>query len=381
MAEESDLQEKTEQPSAKRLREAKEKGQVARSKDLNAALMLIGASAAFLLFGAYMGQHLLQMMQHALQFDANELVNFNVTIGRLLRYICHGLLSVLPLMLCILLLTLLAPTLLGGWAFSTESFQPQFSRLSLLKGFKKMFSLNGLTEMGKAFLKFVLISVVTVLILRWQVPSLMALIEQPLPHAIANGLSHVGWSFLIISSSLLLIAAIDVPWQLHVHNKRLKMSIQEVKDEYKETEGKPEVKSQIRRTQQEIAQRRMMSEVPKADVILTNPTHFAVAIRYNQQGKRAPVVIAKGKDLIALQIARVAKANKVPHLTAPPLTRALYFSTDINAEVPRGLYVAVAQVLAYIYQLKDKDHYDNQPDFLNNLPIPDELKRNAEEER
>ncbi len=186
-------------------------------------------------------------------------------------------------------------------------------------------------------------------------------------------------AFLIICSSLLLIAGLDVPYQLYEHNKQLKMTKQELRDEYKETEGKPEVKQQIRRAQQDIARRRMMSDVPKATVILTNPTHYAVAIQYQQAGNRAPVVVAKGKNLIAFHINRIAKAHEIPLISIPPLARALYFSTDINAEIPRGLYMAVAQVLAYVFNLRDKTYYDSQPDFLQHLPIPSELQRDAQE--
>jgi flagellar biosynthetic protein FlhB len=179
---------------------------------------------------------------------------------------------------------------------------------------------------------------------------------------------------------LILIAAVDVPFQLYEHSKAMKMTKQELRDEYKETEGKPEIKSAIRRAQQEIARRRMMSEVPKADVILTNPTHYAVAISYKKKGNKAPVVVAKGKDLIAFQISKIAKTHKIPIISVPPLARAVFFSTKLNAEIPRGLYVAVAQVLAYVFQLKDRQRYDYKPEILQNVPIPPELVREAEEE-
>jgi flagellar biosynthetic protein FlhB len=270
---------------------------------------------------------------------------------------------------------------MGGWVFSIESLQPKFSRLSLIKGLKRMISLKGLVEMTKSLLKFILIGAIAILVLKGQFSSLMALSNYPLNAALNTGLHIVTKSFLIISGGLILIAVIDVPYQLHEHKKQLKMTKQELKDEYKETEGKPEVKSHIRRTQQEIARRRMMADVPKATVILTNPTHYAVALSYQKNGNSAPQVIAKGKDLIALQINRIALSHGIPQLSIPPLARALYFSTELNAEIPRGLYVAVAQVLAYIFQLNDKASYDKQPEILQNLPIPDELRRDAEENR
>jgi flagellar biosynthetic protein FlhB len=260
-----------------------------------------------------------------------------------------------------------------------KSMQPKFSRLSLLKGLKRMISLKGLVEMVKALFKFLLVAIVAILVLKGQIPALLSVASFPLTNALSSGLELVTWSFLMISASLILIAAVDVPFQLYEHKKQLKMTKQELKDEFKETEGKPEVKSQIRRTQQEIARRRMMSEVPKANVVLTNPTHYAVAICYQQQGNRAPIVVAKGRDLIALHINRIAQSHQIPILSVPPLARALYYSTDLNTEIPRGLYVAVAQVLAYIFQLRDKANYDKKPEFLQNLPIPDELKRDVEE--
>ncbi|KTC86404.1 flagellar biosynthesis protein FlhB [Legionella brunensis] len=378
MAEEEQSQEKTEQPSPKRLKEAREKGQVARSKDFNATLLLLFSGGGIFLFGHYLAEQFMQMMRQAFDFDSTILRTPLLLVERLYFLVREGFWAILPLLLVILVLSICAPLLMGGWVFSLEVLQPKFSRLSVLKGLKRIFSLKGFVEMVKALVKFLLVAAVAIVVLKWQIPFLLSLADFSLATAISSGLGAVAQSFLIISASLILIAAVDVPFQWHEHNKQLKMSKQELKDEYKETEGKPEVKSHIRKAQQEMARKRMMSEVPKADVVLTNPTHYAVALSYKKNGNRAPVVIAKGKDLIALQINKVALANKVPLLTVPPLTRAIYFSTELNAEIPRGLYVAVAQVLAYIFQLKDKQNYDKNPDFLQSLPIPDELKR-AEE--
>lgn len=378
MADDDKAQEKTEQPSAKRLRESREKGQVARSKDLNAALILLFTAGGILLFGQHIARQMLGMMHEAFIFNQETLITVNDMMRQIRPLIITSFFAVLPLLIIVLLLSFLAPLAMGGWVFSTEALQPKFSRLSPLKGLARMFSLKGLAEMIKALLKFILISAVSIVVLKKQIAPLLALADFPLAAAIGDGLSLIAWAFLFISASLLLIAAIDVPLQWYEHNKQLKMTKQDLVDEYKETEGKPEVKSQIRRAQQEIAKRRMMSEVPKADVVLTNPTHYAVAISYAQNGNRAPVVVAKGKDLIALQINKVAKAHKIPMISVPPLARAVYFSTDLNAEIPRGLYVAVAQVLAYIFQLKNKDYYDREPSILRDLPIPDDLRRDEE---
>ncbi|CDZ78563.1 Flagellar biosynthetic protein FlhB [Legionella massiliensis] len=379
MAEEEQAQEKTEEPSLKRLKEAREKGQVARSKDFNATMILLSSGACFVLFGQYMSAELMSMMRQAFDFDSSVLTLPSFALKKLSYLFPLGFKAVFPLLLMILLLSVFSSLLMGGWVFSVESLQPKFSRLSLVKGLKRMVSLKGLVEMVKSMLKFFLIAVVAVLVLKSKLPALIALTGYPLAAALSSGLSIVTQSFLLISGALILIAAIDVPFQLYEHKKQLKMTKQELKDEYKETEGKPEVKSQIRRMQQEISRRRMMAEVPKASVILTNPTHYAVALSYQKKGNRAPVVVAKGKDLVAFQINRIALNHGIPQLSVPPLARALYFSTELNAEIPRGLYVAVAQVLAYIFQLKDKATYDRKPEILQDLPIPDDLRRDAEE--
>ncbi|STX48045.1 flagellar biosynthetic protein FlhB [Legionella hackeliae] len=330
MADEEQSQEKTEQPSPKRIKEAREKGQVARSKDFNATLLLLFSGGGIFIFGHYVAEQLMQMMRQAFDFDSLVLRTPVVLLERLYTVIGEGFWAILPLLLVILVLSICAPLLMGGWVFSLEVLQPKLSRLSPLKGVKRMFSLKGFVEMAKALLKFLLVAIVAIAVLRWKIPFLLSLADFSLSNAIASGLSTVAQCFLIISASLIVIAAVDVPFQWHEHNKQLKMTKQELKDEYKETEGKPEVKSHIRKMQQEIARKRMMSEVPKADVVLTNPTHYAVAINYKQQGNRAPMVVAKGKDLIALQINRVAQASNVPLLTVPALTRAIYFQPNLT---------------------------------------------------
>nr|HAT8712661.1 flagellar biosynthesis protein FlhB [Legionella jordanis] len=379
MADEEQSQERTEQPSAKRLREAKEKGQVARSKDLNATLILLFSGIGFFVFGHYLSQQFMQIMRQAFEFNSEDLRAPWLLLAKLFLLMQDGFWVLFPFLMLLFILTLFAPIFMGGWVFSTQALLPKFSRLSLLKGLKRMFSLKGAVEMTKAFLKFSLVAVVAVFLLKLEIPSLLKLTHFSIEVAITHGLGLVMWAFIVLSASLILIAAVDVPFQWYEQRKQLKMTKQEVKDEYKETEGKPEVKSHIRQAQQEIAKRRMMSEVPKADVVLTNPTHYAVALSYKRNSQKAPIVVAKGKDLIALQINRVAQANRVPLLEVPALTRAIYFSTRLNREIPRGLYVAVAQVLAYIFQLRDKQHYEKRPEFLQKVPIPEELKRDAEE--
>ncbi|WP_367605691.1 flagellar biosynthesis protein FlhB [Legionella sp. W05-934-2] len=379
MAEEDLSQEKTEQPSPKRLKEAREKGQVARSKDFNALIILTFAGIGFWVSSDYLGSQLESMMRQAFSFVPDDIKTPYHTINLLSSVVKTGLIAVLPILIVIFILSLIAPIMMGGWVFSTESLKPQASRMNPIKGFKRMISLKGFMELAKALAKFVIIATVAILVLNYQLAEFMALAGMSIESAISKGLITVLQSFIMIASSIIIIAAIDVPFQIYEHQKQLKMTKQEMKDEFKETEGKPEVKAQIRRTQQAIAQRRMMSEVPKATVVLTNPTHYAIAIRYDQEGDRAPYIVAKGKDMMALQIGKIAKEHEVPLLRIPNLARAIYFSTDIDEEIPHGLYMAVAQVLAYILQVGKEVTEDEIPDRLKDLPIPDHLKQDAKE--
>jgi len=379
MAEEEQSQEKTEQPSPKRLKEARDKGQVARSKDLNSLVILTLAGIGFWVSSGFIGRQLEYMMRRAFSFVPDDIKTPDHTIALLAAIVQIGVAAILPILLVIFILSLAAPILMGGWVFSTESIKPQASRMNPIKGFKRMVSLKGLMELAKSFAKFVLIASVAILVLKVQLGHFMSLAGMSLQPAIAKGLITVIQSFIVSASSIIIIAAIDVPFQIYEHQKQLKMTKQEMKDEFKETEGKPEVKAQIRKTQQAIAQRRMMSEVPQATVVLTNPTHYSVAIKYDQEGERAPYLVAKGKDVMALQIGRIAKDNKVPLLRIPTLARAIYFSTEVDDEIPQGLYVAVAQVLAYIYHLDDEVTDDEIPDRLKDLPIPDDLKQDSKE--
>jgi len=379
MAEEQ-AQEKTEEPSAKRLREAREKGQVARSRDFNATLILLFTALGFLMFGQHLAGYLIIMMRQSFEFNSDVLLTNSIILEHFYFLSQYGVKSVLPILIVIFLLSLAAPIVIGGWIFSREALSPKMSRLNPLQGLKRMISIKGLVEMVKAFLKFLLVGGVSILVLKKEIPLLLALGNTSLETAISDGAYILIQSFALISASLIVISLIDVPFQLYEHHKALKMTKQELRDEYKDTEGKPEVKGAIRRAQQEIARRRMMAEVPKADVVLTNPTHYAVAISYKNKKRKAPVVVAKGKDLIAFQISNEAQKNNVPIICVPPLARAIYFSTKLNKEIPKGLYIAEAQVLAYIFHLSNKQKYDHKPSLLQNVPIPPELRHEEEEE-
>ncbi len=372
MAENEDGQEKTEEATPKRQEEAREKGQVPRSKELTTMAMLLIASIALLMMGKSMIVQLGNIMSLGLDFEREKAFDHWAMLEVLQEGIYQGISLLLPFMLVMVMTAIAAPAALGGWNFSTKSLELKFDKLNPLSGLKRIFAVRGLVELVKALAKFILIGSVGAWLLMGYFPELMGLGRESVESALAHTGRILSHSFIVLSASLLLIAGIDVPFQLWDHSKNLKMTRQELKDENKNTEGKPEVKSRIRTMQREIAQRRMMSEVPKADVIITNPTHFAVALRYDAKTMAAPLVVAKGVELVAGQIRTVAAANKVPLFEAPPLARALYYSTEIDQEVPAGLYLAVAQILAYVFQLRASVHGAPVPERPDDIPVPDE---------
>ncbi|MBS0003142.1 MAG: flagellar type III secretion system protein FlhB [Thioalkalivibrio sp.] len=378
MAENDTSQEKTEQPTPKRLREAREKGQVASSRELNTTLVLLAGAGGLLLMGGPIFKGLQEILRRSWTLERELLFDTSALHEMLQMRITEGLVMLLPLFLVLMVAAVLGPLALGGGRFSGKAVAPKWSKLNPGSGLKRIFSLQGLMEFSKTLVKFVLIAAIAGALL-WQLSgALIGLGHQPLERGLMHAGYMIGWTFLSLAATLILVALVDVPFQLWNHHKELRMTKQQVKDEFKETEGKPEVKSRIRQTQQEIASRRMMTEVPKADVVVTNPTHYAVALRYDQEGMRAPRVVAKGADLIAAEIRQRARAAGVPLFSAPPLARALYFSTRVDQEIPAGLYVAVAHVLAYVYQLRTAGQAGaRQPEPPTDLPVPDELQRRA----
>ena len=369
-------QEKTEQATPKRLRESREKGQIARSRDLNSLILLLVASGGLLVFGETMLRGMVRqmysgfMLSREVLFDATQLQYF---LGRALA---DALQAFTPLLGMLFIAALLAPMVLGGWSFSPQAVIPNWGKLSPAKGLGRMFSRRAPVEGLKAFAKFAVVAIASAILLSQWASDIFMLGNEPLRSGLAHTAHIVGWSFIAVSSVLVLIAAVDVPFQLWDHANKLKMTKQEVKDEQKQTDGSPEIKSRIRAVQRQMAQQRMMEDIPDADVIVTNPTHYAVALRYDQDGNGAPTVVAKGADLIAALIRKVANAHDVAIVEAPPLARALYFNTDIGQEIPAGLYVAVAQLLAYVYQLKNMQAPGQEvPTPPDDLPVPDELLR------
>ncbi|MFZ5934204.1 flagellar biosynthesis protein FlhB [Pseudomonas sp. HS6-2] len=378
MAESESGQDKTEEPTDKRKRDAREKGEIARSKELNTVASTLAGAGALLAFGGNLAETLMTLMQ--LNFSlTREVITDERSMGMfLLASGKMAIWAVQPILMLLFVIAFVSPIVLGGFIFSGSLLQPKFSRMNPLSGIKRMFSLNSLTELLKAMAKFFVILIVALVVLGNDRQALLAIANEPLEQAIIHSVQVVGWSALWMAAGLLLIAAADVPFQLWQTHKKLKMTKQEIKDEYKDSEGKPEVKQRIRQLQREVSQRRMMAAVPEADVIITNPTHYAVALQYDpEKGGVAPLLVAKGTDFIALKIREIGVEHKIQILESPALARAIYYSTEVEGEIPAGLYLAVAQVLAYVFQIRQyRAGKGKRPEPLKeDLPIPPDLRR------
>lgn len=371
MAEQNDAEDRTEQATDKRRHEAREKGQIARSRELTTVFVLFGGALAVRMAGPALIHDLADVMRGSLRLSHAEIFASNLLPTRLIDVIVTGLKSVTPILIVGGLVALVGPLALGGWNFSVEALAPKFSRLDPLAGMKRVFGTHGLIEMLKALGKFGLVLAFAIAALRAKLPMMLDLGQGSLANSLATSADVVYGIFLLCCAATLVIAFIDVPLQLWEHGKQLRMSRQEIRDESKESDGSPEVKGRLRQMQQEVARRRMMEEVPKADVVITNPQHYAVALKFKPDTMRAPVVVAKGVELVAKTIRETAAAHGVTVMSAPPLARAIYHTTKINREIPAGLYVAVARVLAYVFQLRAGTAALTPP---ADLPIPDDMK-------
>ncbi len=378
MAESESGADKSEEPTSKRLEESRKKGQTVRSRELNTVVVTMVGIGTLIVYGADFGHTLLTLMRDNFTLTREVLLDDRSMALHLLTSGAQVLKAMMPLLIILAIAAVLGPISLGGWLFSMEALAPKASRMNPAAGLKRMFSTHALVELLKAIGKFTVILVVALSVLSSDRQDLLAIAYEPMPAAIMHSVQIVGWSMLWMACGLILIAAVDVPFQLWDHKQKLMMTKQEVRDEYKDSEGKPEVKSRIRQLQRQMAERRMMAAVPNADVIITNPTHFAVALKYDPAQGSAPVLLAKGSDFTALKIREIAQQHKVMLLESPGLARAVYFSTEIDQQIPAGLYLAVAQVLAYVYQLKQfRSGKGKRPAPLPDLPIPPDLRRDA----
>ncbi|MEE4277785.1 MAG: flagellar biosynthesis protein FlhB [Halieaceae bacterium] len=369
MAEEQSGQERTEEPTERRLQEARRKGQVPRSRELNTMLSLLFVGAGLALLGPALVENLFSVatagfsVQRALAFDAKLLpVHF-------MHMVVNTVMALLPFFAVSVVAALIGPILMGGWSFSTDALAFKWEKLDPIKGLARLFSVKGLIELLKALVKFFLLLTVAYLLIRAFEREILSLSAFSVGAAADRVVNILLVALLTLAATMLLIVIVDVPFELWNFNRQLRMTRQEVKEESKETDGRPEVKQRIRNLQREISQRRMMQDVPTADVVITNPTHYSVALSYADRSG-APRVVAKGRDLVALRIREVARHHEVPIYEAPPLARALYATTDIGAEIPGDLYLAVARVLAYLYQLRRSGPTDYVP-RPTSLDIPD----------
>ena len=352
MAEQDTSQQKTEEPTERRLQESRDKGQVARSKELNTMLSLMAAAIGMVFLGDGLMRDLFRLVEDGLTFSAADVNDTSFLLGQIAATIRSGVIAIVPLLILLTISAFIGPVAMGGWSFSTEALAPKLDKIDPLKGLVRMVSLKSLMELIKAVFKFLLVATAATLIIYFSVQELVGLGLMTVQASTANAGSMLLWAFIGYSAVLIFIASIDVPFQAWQHKEQLKMTKQEVKDELKDTEGRPEVKGLVRKLQ--MSDRRMMDAVPSADVIITNPTHYAVALQYDTEGESAPIVVAKGEDFMALKIREVAAEHAVPIFEAPALARALYGMVKVNQEIPASLYKAVAQVLAYIFQLKER---------------------------
>jgi flagellar biosynthetic protein FlhB len=360
----TDRHDRTEAPTQKRLDDARRDGRIPRSRELTAAAVMISAGILLLMSGGRIGAGLGRMMANGLTLSRGQAFDDGALTRAFGDLSVAALWAIAPVLGITLVMALAAPLALGGWAFSGKALTPDFSRLSPVAGFGRMVSLRSWVELGKALAKFAVVGTAGALVLWFNTDRLLGLSGEPVPVAIAHAISIAGQALIVLAAAMVLIAAVDVPFQLWQYHRDMRMTREEIRREHKESEGSPEVKGRIRALQREMAERRMMDDVPKADVVVVNPTHYAVALRYDEKTMRAPQVVARGVDLMALRIREVATEHGVAIFEAPPLARALHRSVQIGDEIPTGLYVAVARVLTYIFQLRAaiKGH---QP-----LPVP-----------
>jgi len=366
-------QEKSELPTARRLQKAREDGDVARSKELSMAAIMIVTSALMIFMGGDIVMSLGVMMTDGLVIDRAQIFDVKELPLHLGTIMGEGFWSIVPILLVTLIISLATPALMGGFIFSTKAFMPKLSKLSLIKGFGRMFGVKAIVELLKAVGKFLLVAGIGLFTLTWYSDGLLGLGKGTPQAAFMQAGEIMAWSVFFMCLSLVLIAAIDVPFQAYQYTKKMKMTLQEVKDEMKDTEGKPEVKAAIRQKQREMSQQRMIDAVPDADVVIVNPEHYAVALSYDRESEGAPLVVAKGVDSMSQRIREVAKENAVQIVRLPVLARAIYYTTDIEHEIPEPLYLAVAQVLSYVFAVNDSV-YGGPEAHLPDIVVPDEFK-------
>jgi flagellar biosynthetic protein FlhB len=372
VADETQDSERTESPTQKRLDDARARGQVPRSRDLTAAAVVLAGGLGLRFLGGLFGGRMLSVMRENLSFTRDAALDNGWMMHQFERSALEGALAMAPLLGLLLAAAVMAPLAIGGWTFSGEALVPDFARLNPVSGLGRVFSVRGLIELGKALARFLVVVIVAIMLLWKQLHSFNQLELEPVGAAVSHALSLAGTALIALGGALAAIALVDVPLAIWQFNKQMRMTRQEIRDEHKETEGSPEIKGRVRRTQQAMARKRMMQQVPKANVVITNPTHFAVALQYDEANMRAPIVLAKGQDLVAARIREIALEHSVPLVEAPPLARALHASCELGDEIPARLYAAVAKILVYVYQLRTARRRGEPGPAMPSVEVPED---------
>jgi len=369
-----DSEDKTEAPTPHRIEKAREEGDIPRSRELTSVLVLVVGVSIIWIGGESIGRRLAALLASGLRFDHGIVNDPNLVLGQIILLLKEAMFALLPLIAGVVIIALFSPILLGGLVFSGKSIQFKFSKLNPLTGIARLFSAQVGAELVKAVLKSLLMGSTAGAYLWHKWPEIMRLISESPITAMSNALNIAGMCALMVVISIIPMVGFDVIWQLYSHFKKLRMSRQDIRDEYKESEGDPHVKGRLRQMQRAAARSRMMADVPKADVIVNNPTHYSVALQYDENKMSAPKVVAKGAGLVALRIREIGEENRIPMLEAPPLARALYRHAEIGQQIPGQLYAAVAEVLAWVWQLKRwRLAGGTAPVKPANLPVPEAL--------
>lgn len=350
MGDDSDL-ERTEEPTARRLDQARSEGQIARSQELPTAAVLVSAMGLFLFFGPWFFTETAELFAQGFRIDFRALEAPRLMPKIFADFAIESLILVIPVFIVCAVVGFSASIVTGGFNFAPKAMAPKFSKMNPINGIQRIFGINSLVELFKAVLKFSVVATALYLVITLKLDEFLMLSVMPLEPAMAKSAELIGFCAIAVAASLIIIALIDVPWQKHSFHERMKMTKQQVKDEMKDVEGRPEVKSQIRKRQREMAANRMMQKVKDADVVVTNPEHFSVALAYDPASDGAPVVLAMGVDELAFRIREEAKTHGVTIFPAPPLARALYYTSEVDQPIHHDLYFAVAQVIAYVFNL------------------------------
>ncbi len=375
MSENDQSQEKTEEATPKRLEKAREDGQAPRSKELTTTAVLLAGSLSLLWFGGFLSNNMAEVARFNFDISRDSIFDTSFMLGQLGSSFMYAFIGLIPIFCILLIAAIVGPIALGGWLFSIKSLMPKINRMNPLEGLKRMFSVKALVELAKALGKVVLIMVLAVILLKSLEGELMALAYEDISISIIHSLEMSAWIAIALSMVTIFIAMVDVPFQIWENAKKLKMTLQDVKDEMKDTDGKPEVKGRIRQLQQEIANRKMMAAVPEADVVITNPTHYSVAIKYDPDSMETPILLAKGVEASALKIREIANMHKIDIIESPALARSIYHTTKLDEDIPKGLYIAVAKVLAYVFQLRHfRQGLAKRPTFPYAIDIPKDLQ-------